>query len=64
MAEGNLRNHKVSAPENDDRGSPSHALSEFDKFRCELEIPNNKCAIAFRNLSTRQEMKISEMLQK
>ena len=55
MAERNVRSRTVSAPENYGSEGQSHDLSELEEVDCELETPNNKCAIAFRKFSTKQE---------
>ena len=55
MAERHVRKRTVSAPENYGSEGQSHGLSELDEVDCELETPNNKCAIAFRKFSRKQE---------
>jgi hypothetical protein len=48
MAKRNLRNRKISAPENDGILGQSFDLSDPDVVDCELEFQSNECAIAVR----------------
>jgi hypothetical protein len=59
MAERNVRNRKVSAPENDGILGQSFDLSDLDKVDCQSEFPSNEYAIAVPKNSTRQEGNIS-----
>jgi len=59
VAKRNLRNRKVSPPENCGSECQSHSLGELDEGDCELETPNNKCAIAVQKISPKQGGNIS-----
>ena len=63
MAERNLRNKTVSAPEKYVIEGQLHDLSELDQVDAGVEIPYKLCAIAFLKFSTRQEMKISRNMK-
>ena len=59
LDERNVRIRIVSTHENNGSESQSHSISEPDEVDCELETPNNKCAIAVRKISIKQERNIS-----
>jgi len=61
MAERNVRNRKVSAPENDGILGQLLDLSHQDEVDCELEFPDNEYAIAVRKNSTKQEGNMSKI---
>ena len=59
MVKRNVRNRRVSPHENCGSECQSHSLGELDEGDCELENPNNKCAIAVQKISPKQEGNIS-----